>query len=277
VDVLFVDEAGQMSLANVLAMSGSARSIVLLGDPQQLDQPLQGTHPPGADRSALSHLLGHHDAMPEDLGLFLEHTWRLHPHITRFTSEAFYENRLESRPHLAAQALRATKPMGGVGLRLMAAEHTGADSESPEEAHQVATLVRALVEGGSAWVDAEGEERPLRYADVLVVAPYNAQVGAIARLLPPQARVGTVDKFQGQEAPLSIYSMTTSSPEDAPRGMSFLYSRHRLNVATSRARCVAVVVAEPALLRVRARTPEQMRLANALCQFVEIAQEQAQT
>ena len=127
-----------------------------------------------------------------------------------------------------------------------------------------------LVEGGSSWIDQDGVECPLRYDDVLVVAPYNAQVGAIQRALPA-ARVGTVDKFQGQEAPVSIYSMTTSSPEDAPRGMSFLYSRHRLNVATSRARCVAVVVATHALLRVRARTPEQMRLANALCQFAELA------
>ena len=107
------------------------------------------------------------------------------------------------------------------------------------------------------------------------MAPYNAQVGQIASLLPPDARVGTVDKFQGQEAPISIYSMTSSSPEDAPRGMNFLYSRNRLNVATSRARCISVVVAEPALLRVRARTPEQMRLANALCQFVEAAADQA--
>ncbi|CAN5288669.1 TM0106 family RecB-like putative nuclease [soil metagenome] len=275
VDVLFVDEAGQMSLANVLAMSGATRSIVLLGDPQQLDQPLQGTHPPGADRSALSHLLGEHDAMPDDLGLFLEHTWRLHPRITRFTSEAFYENRLESRPQLARQELHAPIPLGGAGLRLLEADHAGADSESPEEARQVAALVRVLADGGARWTDVDGEEHALGYPDILVVAPYNAQVGAIARLLPSEARVGTVDKFQGQEAPISIYSMTTSSPDDAPRGMSFLFSRHRLNVATSRARCVAVVVAEPALLRVRARTPEQMRVANALCQFVEIAKDQA--
>ena len=135
--------------------------------------------------------------------------------------------------------------------------------------------MRAIVESGSTWIDRHGDERPVGYEDVLVVAPYNAQVGAIKALLPASARVGTVDKFQGQEAPVSIYSMTSSSPEDAPRGMDFLYSRNRLNVATSRARCVAVVVAEPALLRVRARTPEQMRLANALCQFVEAAAAQA--
>lgn len=274
-DVLFIDEAGQMSLANALAIAGAARSIVLLGDPQQLDQPLQGSHPPGADRSALAHLLGEHDAMPDDLGLFLEHTWRLHPAVTAFTSGAFYEGRLESRANLSNQLLRGPQPVQGAGLRLIHADHAGADSISPDEARQVATIVRALVESRSTWIDKMGDERRLSYADVLVVAPYNAQVGEIRRLLPAEARVGTVDKFQGQEAPISIYSMTTSSPEDAPRGMDFLYSRHRLNVATSRARCVAVVVAEPALLRVRARTPDQMRLANALCQFAELAEASA--
>jgi predicted RecB family nuclease len=268
IDVLVVDEAGQMSLANVLAMSGAARSIVLLGDPQQLDQPLQGSHPPGADRSALAHLLGSHDAMPDHLGLFLEHTWRLHPDVTRFTSEAFYEGKLESRPELVRQRLVGPAPMHGAGVRLLAVDHVGNENESVEEARQVAALVRALVGSGSTWIDRDGEEHALGFEDVLIVAPYNAQVGAIQRELP-EGRVGTVDKFQGQEAPISIYSMTTSSPEDAPRGMDFLYSRHRLNVATSRARCIAIVVAEPALLRVRARTPEQMRLANALCQFVE--------
>ena len=253
-------------------MSGAAHSIVLLGDPQQLDQPLQGSHPPGAERSALAHILGDHDAMPEHLGLFLEHTWRLHPDVTAYTSQAFYEGKLESRPELERQRLLAPEPIRGTGVRLLPIEHVGAESESPEEARQVAALVRALVESGSTWIDKEGAEHPLRYEDVLVVAPYNAQVGAILRELP-SARVGTVDKFQGQEAPISIYSMTSSSPEDAPRGMDFLYSRNRLNVATSRARCVAVVVASPALLRVRARTPKQMRLANALCQFAELSGE----
>ena len=271
VDVLFVDEAGQMSLANVLAMGGAAGSLVLLGDPQQLDQPLQGSHPRGADRSALAHLLGEDATMPAERGLFIEHTWRLHPRITEFTSAAFYEGRLESKEHLAVQELHGPAPVGGVGTRLLAADHAGSDNASPEEAHEVAQLVRALVEGGTSWVDGKGEERPVGWDDVLVVAPYNAQVGEIARLLAPQARVGTVDKFQGQEAPISIYSMTTSSPELAPRGMDFLYSRNRLNVATSRARCVAIVVATPELLRVRARNPHQMRLANALCQFAELA------
>ena len=272
VDVLFVDEAGQISLANVLAISGAARSLVLLGDPQQLDQPLRGSHPTGADRSALAHVLGDQATMPPSQGLFLETTWRLHPDLCRFTSEVFYDDRLEPEPHLHVQRLASGDPtFDGAGLRLIEVPAAGADNESPLEAAAVAEIARSLVDGSATWVDQEGASRPLTWAEILIVAPYNAQVGAIRRLLPAEARVGTVDKFQGQEAPLSLYSLTTSSPELAPRGMDFLYSRHRMNVATSRARCVAVVVASPDLLRVRARTPEQMRLANALCRFVELA------
>ncbi len=272
VDVLFVDEAGQISLANVLAISGATASLVLLGDPQQLDQPLRGSHPSGADRSSLAHVLGDQATMPPDQGLFLETTWRLHPELCRFTSEVFYDDRLEAEPHLQIQRLQTNDPMlDGVGLRLVEVATEGADNESPIEAEAIARLARSLIHGAATWVDQEGTTRPVTWAELLIVAPYNAQVGAILRLLPDEARVGTVDKFQGQEAPLSLYSLTTSSPELAPRGMDFLYSRHRLNVATSRARCVAVVVASPELLRVRARTPEQMRLANALCRFVELA------
>ena len=269
-DVLFVDEAGQMSLANVVAMGHATDSIVLLGDPQQLDQPQRGSHPPGAERSALAHVLGSAATIPPDRGLFLERTWRLHPVLCAFTSEVFYDDRLEPEPHLAAQRVRsAVALVDGVGPRLRPVETVGADNDSPLEADAVADLARSIV--GGSWTDAQGITRRLDWSDVLIVAPYNAQVGAIQRRLPPEARVGTVDKFQGQEAPISIYSLTTSSPELAPRGMDFLYSRNRLNVATSRARCVALVVGSPDLWRVRARTPAQMRLANAFCRFVELA------
>ncbi len=273
IDVLFVDEAGQISLANVLAMSQSAQSIVLLGDPQQLDQPLRGSHPPGAERSALAHVLRDEATIPDDRGLFLETTWRLHPALCAFTSEVFYDDRLEPEGHLHVQRLRTGEAtLDGVGPRFVARPpDAAADNESPEEAVVVADTARRLIDGGATWVDEHGIARSVGWDDVLIVAPYNAQVGAIKRLLPAEARVGTVDKFQGQEAPISIYSMTTSQPELAPRGMDFLYSRNRLNVATSRARCVAMVVASPDLLRVQARTPEQMRLANALCRFVELA------
>jgi uncharacterized protein len=272
VDTLFVDEAGQISLANAVAVSSAAENLVLLGDPQQLDQPMQGSHPPGADRSALAHVLGHEATLSPERGLFLERTWRLHPELTRFTSEVFYDDRLESEPHLGIQRVATTESIfDGVGPRLVDVPSVGADNESAIEAEAVAALTHRLLDSGASWVDQDGIKHPLGWKDILIVAPYNAQVGAIARLLPAEARVGTVDKFQGQEAPISLYSLTTSSPELAPRGMDFLYSRNRLNVATSRARCVAVVVASPDLLRVRARTPEQMRLANAFCRFVELA------
>ncbi len=272
VDVLFVDEAGQISLANVIAMSRATDSLVLLGDPQQLDQPLQGTHPEGADRSALAHVLGREATMPPTRGLFLERTWRLHPDLCDFTSEVFYDDRLEPVAQLVFQRVTAGATIAdGSGPRLLDVPTLGADNESPVEADAVADLARTIVEGGSTWVNAAGQAKAVGWADILIVAPYNAQVGEIKRRLPSEARVGTVDKFQGQEAPISIYSMTTSSPELAPRGMDFLYSRHRLNVATSRARCISVVVASPDLFRVRARTPEQMRLANAFCRFAELA------
>ncbi|MFL5681097.1 MAG: TM0106 family RecB-like putative nuclease, partial [Chloroflexota bacterium] len=273
VDVLFVDEAGQMSLANVVAISQSSSSLVLLGDPQQLDQPLQGSHPPGADKSALAHVLGGEATIPPDRGLFLEKTWRLHPELCRFTSEVFYEGRLESKEFLSVQRIDGVPPADGVGSRYVPVVTIGFDNESPPEAEAIAELATSLVTGGSTWVDEKGRERPVTWKDVLIVAPYNAQVGAITRLLPGDARVGTVDKFQGQEAAICIYSMTTSAPELAPRGMEFLYSRNRLNVATSRARCVAIVLAAPELLRVRARSPRQMQLANALCRFVELSGE----
>ena len=272
VHVLFVDESGQISLANVVAMARSTRNLVLLGDPQQLDQPMKGSHPPGADRSALAHVLDGQATMPKDRGLFLEHTWRMHPALCAFTSEVFYDDRLASEPHLAIQRLDSpVNGLDGVGPRLKEVVTDGADSESPVEAEHVATVARSLTDGGTRWTDRHGVTRPVGWDDVLIVAPYNAQVGAIKRLLPPEARVGTVDKFQGQEAPISIYSLTTSSPELAPRGMDFLYSRNRLNVATSRARCVALVVGSHDLWRVRARNPAQMRLANAFCRFVELA------
>jgi superfamily I DNA and/or RNA helicase len=206
--------------------------------------------------------------MPAERGLFLDRTWRLHPDVCDFTSEVFYEDRLQPREGLDRQALEGVAPLTGTGTRYVPVPHVGNRSESIEEARVVANLVRRLVEGESYWTDRDGERRRVTLKDVLIVAPYNAQVAEIARLLPG-AHVGTVDKFQGQEAAVSIYSMATSSPADAPRGMEFLYSLNRLNVATSRARCLTVLVASPELLRVHCRTPRQMRLVNALCRLVE--------
>jgi predicted RecB family nuclease len=275
VDVLFVDEAGQFSLANAIAVAPAGRSLVLLGDPQQLEQPLQGSHPPGAGRSALGHVLGDDAVIDDDLGLFLAYTWRLHPDVCAFTSEVFYESRLTWEPSLAGQALAGIPPADGTGVRWLPVEHAGDATESIDEAQVIAGLVRDLLDGGARWTDREGETKPIGLDDVVIVAPYNAHVERLSRALAEagfaKARVGTVDKFQGQEAPISIYSMATSTPEEAPRGLEFLYSLNRLNVATSRARCAAIVVASPELIRVQCHTPRQMRLANALCRLVEVA------
>ena len=271
VDVLVIDEAGQMSLANALAVCQAAGSLVLLGDPRQLDQPIQGVHPPGADVSALGHLLGESATVDPRRGVFLEHTWRMHPEVCAFTTEQFYEGRLGTRPELARQTVVAAGALAGHGLRFVPVEHAGNTNASVEEADRVAALVGELLDAGATWVDQEGDRRPLALQDVLIVAPYNAHVAALRAALPDGARVGTVDKFQGQEAPIVLYSMATSTADEAPRGMAFLYSLHRLNVATSRARCVAAIVASPALLTPDCRTPEQMRLANPFCRFLESA------
>jgi uncharacterized protein len=271
VDVLFVDEAAQMSLSNVLAVSQAAKSLVLLGDPQQLNQPTQGSHPDGSDTSALDHILAGHKTIPENLGLFLEETWRLHPTICAFTSELFYEGRLHPRPGLEAQEIRSSGLTRGSGLRYLPVAHTGNQNSSPEEANAVSALVGDVLASNPTWVNREGLELPLTLADILIIAPYNAQVFELQTRLPG-ARIGTVDKFQGQEAPLVIYSMTTSSYADAPRGMEFLYSLNRLNVATSRAKCICVLIASPTVFEADCRTPDQMRLANAHCRYLELAQ-----
>ncbi len=270
VDVLIVDEAGQMSLADTIAAAPAAKSIVLLGDPQQLDHPIQGSHPDGCAASALEHLLGGNQTMPEGAGLFLSETWRLHPTLCAFTSEVFYEGRLESRAECEQQELIGDTPFAGSGLWWVPAQHRGNQSSSPEEVEVVAATWEALVAGSVEWRNFDGVLAPIGPRDVLIVAPYNLQVDALSERLAG-ARVGTVDKFQGQEAAVVIYSMTTSTPEDAPRGMEFLYDLNRLNVATSRARCGVVLVASPGLFEVECRNPRQMKLANAACRYRELA------
>jgi len=272
VDVLFVDEAGQMSLANVLAASQAAKSLVLLGDPQQLEQPQKGSHPDGVDISALEHVLGGAKTMPADRGLFLPITWRLAPSICDFTSEVFYEGRLTPKPGLENQVLCGAGVFEGAGLWWVPVEHERNQNWSIQEIEVVDRIVSALIGSASDWVDEHGAKKLLTSGDVLVVAPYNAQVTRLfERLAPKGVRVGTVDKFQGQEAPVVIYSMTSSSLADAPRGLEFLYSLNRLNVATSRARCAVILVASPRLFEPECRTPRQMQLANALCRYRELA------
>ena len=270
VDVLFIDEAAQMSLANVLAASQAARRVVLLGDPQQLEQPMQGSHPEGTDVSALHHILHGEQTISPDRGLFLAETWRLCPAICDFTSEVFYDGRLWPHPGVERQRIRSGRRYSGTGLRYLAVPTEGNQSSSPEEADCVGEIVKEILGSNSTWIDRHGVEEPVKLSDILIIAPYNAQVFELQKRLPG-GRVGTVDKFQGQEAPIVIYSLTTSSYADAPRGMEFLYSLNRLNVATSRAKCLCILVASPSVFEAQCRTPRQMQLANAFCRYLEIA------
>jgi uncharacterized protein len=277
-DVLFVDEAGQMSLANALAVSTAAQNLVLLGDPAQLEQPQKGVHPGGAEVSALQHLVGPgRSTIASDLGVFLPLTRRLHPAVCEFTSEVFYEGRLCALPGLERQRINGPAPFDGAGLRFVPVEHAGNSNRSDEEVEAISAIVERLFEAGTTFTDKDGIVRPLgaggRDKDVLVVAPYNSQVAALKQRLPlDRVEVGTVDKFQGKEAPIVIYSLTTSTGDEAPRGLEFLYSLNRLNVATSRAKALVVLVASPELAKAKSKTPRQMRLVNALCDYLQRTQ-----
>ena len=270
VDVLFIDEAGQMALADVVAVSRSAKNIVLIGDPQQLDRPLKGSHPPGAESSALQHLLGDHQTIPDSMGLLLPETWRLHPHICTFTSDLFYEGRLSPRVFTRNREISGHPWLNGAGLWFVPVDHQANRNSSAEEVDAIARIVESLLRPEVKWTRSEGNPRRLTANDILIVAPFNAQVADLTARMP-DVPIGTVDKFQGQEAPVVIYSLTTSSPEDAPRGMEFLYSLNRLNVATSRAMSNVILVGSSRLFEPECRNPRQMKLANALCRYLELA------
>jgi uncharacterized protein len=235
-------------------MSTCARNVILVGDPQQLAQVLQGSHPNGTDASVLEFLLAGEPTVAEDRGLFLERTFRLHPDVCAYISDEFYEGRLHPDPVTSTR----TTPLG-TGLRWLGVEHEGRRQESSEEADVVCAEIQRLTDTG------------IGPREIKVVAAYNAQVALLRSKLPAGVEVGTVDKFQGQEAKVVFYSMASSSGEDVPRGLDFLLSRNRLNVAISRAQCLAYLVCSPGLLEVDCKTIPHMRLANALCRFVELA------
>ncbi len=266
-DYLFIDEAGQVSLANVVAMGTCARNIVLVGDQMQLSQPIQGTHPGDSGRSALEFVLRDKATVPPERGVFLGITRRMHPDVCRFISEAVYEGRLEAEQGNTAQRLvlapGADSALRTTGVSWVPVIHEDCSQKSAAEAQRIEELYKSLLE--QRWTNRDGVTQAIGTADILVVTPYNMQVNLLKSMLPAGARVGTVDKFQGQEAAAVLVSMTTSTAEDVSRGLEFLYSRNRLNVAISRARCLAVVVASPKLLEARCTTIEQLKLVNTLC------------
>ena len=270
-DALFVDEAGQVALANLIAAGTCARNVVLLGDQMQLSQPVQGVHPGRSGESGLDYLLDGAATIAADRGIFLATSYRMHPDVCRFISDAVYDGRLQPE---AGNVLRtlvldegAHPLLRPAGIVHAPVEHQGCSQSSEDEARLVGEVYASALR--QRYTDKHGVEHPMSPANILVVAPYNVQVNLLKRMLPAGARVGTVDKFQGQEAELVIVSMTTSSEQDLPRHIEFLYSKNRLNVAVSRAKCLGVVIANPALTAIKCQTPEQMALVNTLCWVAE--------
>lgn len=270
VDYLVIDEAGQLALADALASANAARNLILLGDPLQLAQVAQAEHPGGSGVSVLEHVLGEHATLPNSDGVFIAVTRRMHPDVCSFISSQIYEGRLTSHESCARQGTRF-----GTGLRWLEVRHTKSSTESSEEVRVVAEQIASMI--GTPWTNQHGIEAPLDADEFMVVAPYNDQVQLLQstfRENPVLAgvQVGTVDKFQGREAPVVFFTMTTSSAADMPRGPEFLFSRNRLNVAVSRARCLAYLVCTEELLNSRAKTIDEMRLIGTLSAFVEYAQ-----
>jgi uncharacterized protein len=265
-DYLFVDEAGQVSLGHLVAMGVAAKNIILVGDQMQLGQPIQGAHPGESGMSVLDYLLEGAATIASDRGILLDTSWRMNPAIERFISDAVYDGRLKAHPDCARQTLvldgRADPDLRPFGIRVIAMDHEGCSQRSDEEVEKVAALYASLI--GQGFVDRHGDTGVIGPDNILIVAPYNMQVNALKARLPEEARIGTVDKFQGLEAEVVIVSLVTSTPDDLPRHVDFFYSKNRLNVAISRARTLAVVLANPKLLELHANTVEHLRLVNTL-------------
>jgi uncharacterized protein len=272
-DLLVIDEAGQFSLASTIAASMGARNLLLLGDPQQLPQVSQGTHPEPIDQSALGWVSAGHDVLPAELGYFLAESRRMHPAVTAPVSRLSYEGQLHAHPVASSRSLDGVEP----GLHTVPVEHVGNSIESPEEASVVVALVRSVL--GTRWTDpTEGRfGKPITEADLIVVTPYNAQLTMVREALVAAGfgavRVGTVDKFQGQEAAIALVSLAASSADDVPRGMSFLIMKNRLNVAISRAKWAAYLVYSPALTEYLPVTPAGVAELSAFITLVESGSE----
>jgi predicted RecB family nuclease len=273
VDYLIIDEAGQFALADALAVSVAARNIILLGDPQQLPQVVQGTHPAGAGASALGHVLGDDDVIGGAAGYFLALSRRMHPAVCAPVSALSYRGLLHAHPSAAHRAVDGLAS----GLHSLLVPSHGCTTANPDEVAAVVRVVGDLL--GRIWTDEADAStpvrRPLRESDILIVAPFNRMVRALSRTLADAGfagvRVGTVDKFQGQEAPVVLTALTASAAEDLPRGLEFLLSRNRLNVALSRAQALSVLICSPALARTAVTTVEQMRLVSGLAGLLNAA------
>ncbi len=271
-DYLFIDEAGQVSVANLIAMSRSTSNIILMGDQMQLGQPSQGSHPEDSGLSILDYLLHSTPTIPDSMGVFLGTTYRMHSTVNQFISEAVYEGKLETDPENDRQLITIPAGYKGIlnkeaGIITVPVMHEGNTQASDEEVEQIVSLAHELL--GRTFIDKEGKQKTIDWDDILFVAPYNYQVNKLKAALGDKARVGSVDKFQGQEAPVVFLSMCASSANESPRGLNFLFDKNRINVAVSRAQCMAVIVYSPALLESVPGNIEQISMMNMFCQLVK--------
>ncbi len=267
-DYLFVDEASQVALASLVAVSGASKNVILMGDQMQLEQPIQGYHPGDAGASALDFMLKGHAVIPEDKGIFLERTYRMHPNVCMPLSEVVYEGKLQADDKNKEQVVivRApkliTKQNGILTVRVL---HEGNTQSSEEEVQVVQQLINELKTG--QFIDKHQKSRPITDSDILVIAPYNMQVNLLKEKLVGECKIGTIDKFQGQEAPVVIISMAASDVEDSPRGLDFIFNKNRLNVAISRAMALAIVVSNKGLEDCSVSNLSQMEKVGLFCKL----------
>ena len=270
-DVLVVDEAGQVSVANLVAMSRAARNLVLMGDQRQLGQPTQGVHPSESGLSVLDYRLGDAAAVDPAHGVFLETTYRMHPDVNAVVSRHMYAGKLSTDPSTKNRYLL---PVDGTtliekaaGITYLPVEHEGNAQDSDEEVAVIQDAVQSLL--GRSITRKNGSIETIGIDDMLFVAPYNAQVAKLKQALDKRARVGSVDKFQGQEAPIVFLSLCASDATTSPRGLGFLFNRNRLNVAVSRAETLFVLVGHPRLAATPVATLADLKRVNFVAALVE--------
>ena len=268
IDYLFVDEAGQVSLANTLAIATSSKNIILIGDQMQLSQPIQGVHAGNSGKSALDFLLEGEDTIPVSRGIFLSETRRLNKEICDYISSSFYDFRLKPHPVTSERSVTLDlKDLKDKGIFYIPTQHTDCTQRSDEEGKLINQYFKKIL--GKKSTD-NGKDKRIDIEDVMVVAPFNMQVNNLKKIIDKkESRVGTIDKFQGQEAKVVFISMTSSDPENLPRHKEFFFSRNRLNVAISRAQCVAIILFNPNLLLTNCGKINEMRLVNNFCKLLK--------
>lgn len=270
-DYLFIDEASQVSLAHLVGISGAARNIILMGDQMQLEQPTQGAHPDKAGLSCLQYFLGDHAVVPEALGIFLERTFRMHPSVCEPLSKVVYEGKLVSDAATQNQAIIIPKPdliPQQNGVLWLPIAHEGNTQCSQEEVEHIKKLIQELLTG--TYQDKHQKTHRINQNDILVVAPYNMQVNLLKEQLPEESRIGTIDKFQGQEAPVVIISMGVSDVNDSSRGLDFVFDINRLNVAVSRAKALAIIVSNLDLYKCQVNSILQLEKASFFCSLINL-------